>query len=147
MTIGNRISLVLIASFMIVAPFIGLTWSDFGMHLAAFALVLTVTFALFATGTMGGGDAKLLASTSLWMGFGPPLLHYLLWATIVGGAFTLFLIVFRKSSFAVYAGEVPILRRMIDEKDVPYGFALAIGGLIAFPESPAMVWVLGQLAA
>lgn len=146
MTIGNRISLVLIATFMVVAPFIGLTWSDFGMHMAAFALVLTVTFALFATGTMGGGDAKLLASTSLWMGFGPPLLDYLLWATIIGGAFTLFLVFFRKSSFAVYAGEVPILRRMIDEKDVPYGVALAIGGLIAFPESPAMVWVLGQLA-
>jgi prepilin peptidase CpaA len=106
-----------------------------------------VTFGLFAAGVMGGGDAKLLASTSLWMGFGPPLLDYLLWATIVGGAFTLFLVFFRKSSLAVYAGEVPILRRMIDEKDVPYGVALAIGGLIAFPESPAMVWVLGQLAA
>ena len=96
MTIGNRISAVLIGSFLLVAPFIGLTWADFGMHLAAFALVLTVTFALFATGTMGGGDAKLLASTSLWMGFGPALADYLLMATVAGGAFTLFLILFRK---------------------------------------------------
>ena len=146
MTIGNRISLVLIGSFLVVSPFIGLTWEDFGWHLAAFGLVLTVTFGLFATGTMGGGDAKLLATTSLWMGFGQPLLDYLLWATIIGGLFTLFLIFFRKSTLAVYAGEVRMLRRMIDEKDVPYGVALALGGLIAFPQSPAMLWVLGQSA-
>ncbi len=146
MTIGNRISAVLIASFFVVAPFIGLTWVEFGWHLAAFAAVLVATFGLFAAGAMGGGDAKLLASTSLWMGFGMPLLDYLLWATVWGGLFTLFLILFRKSSFAVYAGELPILRRVIDEKDVPYGVGLAIGGLLAFPQSPAMVWVLGQAA-
>jgi prepilin peptidase CpaA len=146
MTIGNRISAVLIASFLIVAPFIGLTWAEFGWHVAAFATVLAATFGLFAAGAMGGGDAKLLASTSLWMGFGQSLLDYLLWATIWGGVFTLFLVLFRKSSLSVYAGEVPILRRMIDEKDVPYGVALAIGGLMAFPQSPAMAWALGQVA-
>jgi prepilin peptidase CpaA len=146
MTIGNRISLVLIASFLVVAPFIGIGWAGFGMHLAAFALVLSVTFALFATGTMGGGDAKLLATTSLWMGFGQPLMVYLLAATAAGGVVTLFLIFFRKSTLAVYAGEVPILRRMIDEKDIPYGVALAFGGMFAFPDSPAMTWALAQFA-
>jgi prepilin peptidase CpaA len=146
MTIGNRISAVLIVSFFLIAPFISIGWAGFGMHLAAFGLVLAVTFALFATGTMGGGDAKLLASTSLWMGLGQPLMTYLLVATVVGGVFTLFLILFRKSSLAVYAGEVRILRRMIDEKDVPYGVALAIGGLVAFPETVAMGWVMAHLA-
>lgn len=146
MTIGNRVSAVLIAAFLIVAPFIGLSWLDFGWHLAAFAAVLAATFALFAVGAMGGGDAKLLAATSLWMGFGPSLVEYILWATICGGVFTLLLLVFRKSSFSVYAGEVPILRRIVDEKDVPYGVALAIGGLLAYPQSPAMAWVLGQAA-
>jgi prepilin peptidase CpaA len=146
MTIGNRISAALIAAFLLVAPFIGLSWGEFGMHFAAFGLVLAVTFALFATGTMGGGDAKLLASTSLWMGFGPALADYLLTATVAGGVFTLILIIFRKSSLAIYAGEVPILRRMIDEKDVPYGVALAIGGLVAFPETAAMRWALASFA-
>lgn len=146
MTIGNRISAILIVTFLIVAPFIGLSWEAFGWHVAAFAAVLAATFGLFAVGAMGGGDAKLLASTSLWMGFGQPLVDYLLWSTIFGGIFTLFLLLFRKSSLAVYAGEVPILRRMIDEKDVPYGVALAVGAMFAFPQSPAMVWALGQLA-
>lgn len=147
MTIGNRISAVLILTFLLVAPFIGLGWAGFGLHLAAFLLVLAVTFTLFAVGGMGGGDAKLLASTALWMGLGPQLLQYVLAATVVGGAFTLLLIVFRKSSFAVYAGELPILRRVIDEKDVPYGVALAIGGLVAFPGTAAMQWALAQFAA
>jgi prepilin peptidase CpaA len=66
-------------------------------------------------------------------GIWPALLDYLLWRPSAGGVFTLFLLMFRKSSLAIYAGEVPILRRMIDEKDVPYGVALAIGGLVAFP--------------
>ena len=146
MTIGNRISLVLIGAFLAVAPFIGLSWIEFGWHVAAFAIVLSVTFGLFATGTMGGGDAKLLASTSLWMGLGPALATYLLTATVAGGLFTLFLVLFRKSSLAIYAGELPILRRLIDEKDVPYGVALAIGGLAAFPQSAAMQWALASFA-
>ncbi|MCI5078032.1 prepilin peptidase [Oricola sp.] len=146
MTIGNRISAVLIGAFILVSPFIGLSLTEFGLHFAAFGLVLTVTFGLFATGTMGGGDAKLLASTSLWMGWSGALVDYLLYATIAGGVFTLFLVFFRKSTLAVYAGEVPILRRMIDEKDIPYGVALAIGGLLAFPDSPAMLWVFERMA-
>lgn len=144
MTIANRISLLLIVTFLAIAPFIGLTWVQFATHLAAFVLVLTVTFGLFAVGVMGGGDAKLMASTALWLGLGPALMNYLLIATVAGGALTLFLMVFRKSALATYAGEVRVLRRIIDEKDIPYGIALAVGGLASFGLSPAMVWALGQ---
>ncbi len=142
MTIANRVSVLLIVAFFAVAPFIGLGWADLGWHLAAFALVLAITFALFAVGAMGGGDAKLLASTALWMGFGPALMDYLLFATLAGGVLTLVLIVFRRSALATYAGEVRVLRRLVDEKDIPYGIALAIGGLAAYPQSPAMIWAL-----
>ncbi|WP_306117406.1 MULTISPECIES: prepilin peptidase [unclassified Roseitalea] len=146
MTIANRVSLLLIAAFIAIAPFIGLSWTEFGLHLAAFALVLSVTFALFAAGVMGGGDAKLLASTALWMGLGPALMHYILMATVAGGILTLVLLVFRGSALAAYAGEVRVLRRLVDEKDIPYGVALAIGGLAAFPQSPAMIWAVAQAA-
>ena len=144
MTIANRISLLLIVTFVAIAPFIGLTWTQFAMHLAAFVLVLAVTFGLFAAGVMGGGDAKLMASTALWFGLGAGLMNYVLIATMAGGALTLFLMIFRKSPLATVAGEVRVLRRIIDEKDVPYGIALAIGGLAAFHQSPAMMWALAQ---
>lgn len=145
MTIANRVSLLLIVTFVAIAPFIGLGWAQFAMHLAAFALVLTVTFGLFAVGVMGGGDAKLMASTALWFGLGAGLMDYLLLATMAGGALTLFLVLFRRSPLATVAGEVRVLRRIVDEKDVPYGIALAIGGLGAFHHSPAMIWALGQV--
>ena len=61
MTIANRVSVILVATFAIVAPLTGMAWSDFAWHLAAGGLVLVVTFALFALGGMGGGDAKLMA--------------------------------------------------------------------------------------
>lgn len=146
MTIANRVSALLIISFLAIAPFIGLSWADFASHLLAFGVVLAVTFALFAMGTMGGGDAKMLASTALWMGFSINLMNYLLIAAIVGGVLTLALLLLRNSSVSVLVGEVPLLRRMIDEKDIPYGVALAVGGLAAFPASPAMVFAMNYLA-
>lgn len=146
MTIANRVSAVLIASFLIVAPFIGLSWADFASHITAFCVVLAVTFALFAAGTMGGGDAKLLASTAIWMGMSMNLVTYLVVASFAGGVLTLVLLKLRNSSVAVFVGEVSVLRRVVDEKDIPYGVALAIGGLFAYANSPAMVYALNYFA-
>ena len=41
--------------------------------------VLVVTFAFFARGWIGGGDAKLAAATALWLGF-DQLMTYLIYA-------------------------------------------------------------------
>src|SRR5690606_40457516 len=70
MTIANRVSILLVAAFVVLAPLTGMQWQAIGLHLAAGAAVLAVTFSMFALGGMGGGDAKLLAATSVWMGFG-----------------------------------------------------------------------------
>ena len=145
MTIANRISLMLIGGFVLVAPFIGLTWAEFAWHWAAFALVLAITFGLFAAGVMGGGDAKLMASTSLWIGFNMHLMEYAVAFTIAGGALPLMLLILRNSAFATYVGEIRALWRMLDEKDIPYGVALAIGGLTVFPETAAMQWAIAQV--
>lgn len=147
MTIANRISGLLIVTFLIIAPFIGLSTYEFGMHILAFAVVLAVCFGLFATGTLGGGDAKLLASTALWMGFNEHLISYLFVSAMAGGALSVVLLILRRSMFSVWVGEVAVLRRVVDEKDIPYGIALAIGGLAAFPATPAMQYALAALAA
>lgn len=146
MTIANRVSLLLIVTFLVIAPFIGLSWADFGSHLLAFAVVLAVTFGMFALGGMGGGDAKLLASTALWMGFSVHLLNYILVSAIAGGVLTILILMVRKSPISVYAGELPMLRQVIDAKGIPYGVALAVGGLFVFPDSPAMVYALNYFA-
>ena len=58
MTIANRVSLILVAAFLLLAPLTGMDWGQYGMHIAVFAAVLCATFGLFAAGGMGGGDAK-----------------------------------------------------------------------------------------
>ena len=45
------------------------------------ALVLVGAFAFFSFGWIGGGDAKLAAATSLWLGFGLTL-PYLVYAAL-----------------------------------------------------------------
>ncbi|MEL6921698.1 MAG: prepilin peptidase [Pseudomonadota bacterium] len=145
MTIANRVSLMLIVGFLIVAPFIGITWMEFMWHIAAFALILVITFALFAANVMGGGDAKLMSSTALWIGLNAQLMEYVLVFTVAGGLITLFLLMLRNSAFATYVGEIRVLWRMLDEKDIPYGVGLAIGGLFVFPETPAMTYAIAQM--
>ena len=69
MTISNRVSLALVAGFLVLALLGGMGLHDFLMHLGAGAAVLVVAFACFAMGWVGGGDAKVAAGVALWFGF------------------------------------------------------------------------------
>ncbi len=84
MTISNRISLLLLAGFVLLAAFGGMSLQAISMHVAAGFAVLTVAFVCFALGWIGGGDAKLAAATALWFGF-DHLMIYLVYASIAGG--------------------------------------------------------------
>lgn len=148
MTIANRVSLLLIATFALVAPFTGMDWATYGWHFVAALLVLAVTFSLFALGVMGGGDAKLLAATALWMGFTPALLQYLVYASLVGGVMTLLIVIYRGSVLATFTGGNIFLKHFADAKaGIPYGVALGISGLLAYPAAPLTQWALFRLAA
>jgi prepilin peptidase CpaA len=144
MTIPNRVPLVLVAAFALIAPLAGMEWAEIGWHFAAGALVLAVTFGLFALGGMGGGDAKLLSATAVWMGLGMVLVEYLVYATLAGGLLTLAIVLYRKSPLSTVTGHLAILRNLADEKlGVPYGVALAIGGMAAFPSAALVQAVIG----
>lgn len=148
MTIANRVSIILIGAFAVAAPMAGMDWSVYGMHFFAAGLVLMATFAMFALGGMGGGDAKLLAATSLWMGFGLHLVEYLVVSAFIGGALTVLILLYRNSPISVIGGRADFLRRIGDDKEgIPYGVALGIGGLFVFPETPLMLWALERLTA
>src|SRR3954465_4023119 len=70
MTIPNRVSLALAGGFLALALLTGMGFYDILNHLAAGAFVLTVAFACFTLGWVGGGDAKMVAGAALWFGFG-----------------------------------------------------------------------------
>jgi prepilin peptidase CpaA len=143
MTISNRVSLILVAGFMVLAIVTGMSWATIGMHLSAGFLVLAICFGFFALGVMGGGDAKLAASTALWLGWSQ-LLDYALIASLCGGLLTLGLLLLRGAPmhppFLLREGWYA---RITDQKTgIPYGIALAAAGLILYPQS---FWMTGAL--
>jgi prepilin peptidase CpaA len=138
MTISNRLSLMLGGGFFLLALISGMGLATLGMHLAAAALVLMVAFIFFARGWIGGGDAKLVAATALWFGFGH-LLDYLIWASLLGGALTLLLLQFRQFDLPQVLARQKWIERLHDaDAGVPYGIALAAAALIVYPTTPWM---------
>jgi prepilin peptidase CpaA len=135
MTISNRVSLALAAGFLLLAAASGMGFYEILMHIGAGATVLTVAFACFAMGWIGGGDAKIAASAALWFGFGY-LLNYLIYASLFGGALTVLLLQFRQWPLPyVLVGQTWLLRLHAKESGIPYGIALAIGALTIYPET------------
>jgi prepilin peptidase CpaA len=135
MTISNRLSLALAASFFLLTLVIGLSLPAVGMHLAAAALVLAFAFGFFSQGWIGGGDAKLAAATALWFGF-ENLLDYLIYASLFGGVLTLVLIQFRKLPLPGPLARQPwILRLHESGGGIPYGIALAAAALTVYPKT------------
>lgn len=143
MTVPNWISLMLVAGFALLAPVVGLGWSGMGIHVALGVGALVVTFAVFAFGWIGGGDAKLFAATCLWMGLEGTLL-YAVYATLLGGLLTVLIMVLRCVPLpAALFSQGWLLRLHDSEEGVPYGIALAVAGLLAYPETPFMAALLG----
>lgn len=138
MTISNRVSLALIAGFFLVAWLTGMSMAEVGRHLLAGSVVLVVAFGFFARGWIGGGDAKLAAATALWLGFSH-LMEYLLIASIAGGLLTLLLLQLRAWPMPqILAKQQWIARLHNFDTGIPYGIALAIAGLMVYPETPYM---------
>jgi prepilin peptidase CpaA len=135
MTISNRVSLALVAGFLVLAPLGGMGLYDMLSHIGAGAAVLTVAFGCFAMGWVGGGDAKVAAGVALWFGF-EHILNYLLLASLFGGALTILLLQFRQWPLPYpLAGQAWLSRLHDKQTGIPYGIALAIGALMVYPET------------
>ncbi|RKE78144.1 prepilin peptidase [Rhizobium sp. AG855] len=145
MTIPNRVSAALLGSFLLVAPFCGLTLTEFGLHLLASVVVFCVCFALFALNVMGGGDAKLLTAASLWFGFNISLFEFLAFTGYLGGLVTLAIVLMRSNWDKLATLGVRLPQTLMHEKKVPYGIAIGAAGLMAYPDSPLMVAAIASI--
>src|SRR5258707_8229828 len=135
MTISNRVSLALVAGFLILTVAGGMGLADILYHIGAGAAVLLVAFSCFAMGWVGGGDAKVASSVALWFGFAH-LMTYLLCASVFGGVLTLLLLQFRQWPLPyALTGQAWLNRLHAKESGIPYGIALAIGALMIYPET------------
>jgi prepilin peptidase CpaA len=136
MTIPNRISIVLVASFVVVALIVAPSWLIVARHLTIFAVVLAVAVAMFAMGWLGGGDAKLLAAASLWIG--PDLfLSYLVYVSVLGGLLALALLQYRGQVLlpAWLARQAWAMRLHEKNGGIPYGVALGGSAMLVYPQT------------
>jgi len=143
MTIPNRISLVLLGSFLIFAPLTGMAWDQFFGHLSIGALALFIGVALFAFGFLGGGDAKLLAAASLWIGHND-FITYLFVVAQFGALLAVMIFLYRLILPPKFLLNVAWAMRLHNKKEgIPYGIALASGALMTFPTTS---WFLSVAA-
>ncbi len=142
MKIPNQVSLILAGAFLIAAPLMGLTLSEFTMHLGAGALVLLGGVLLFAVGGFGGGDAKLLAAGALWIGF-DQLLLFLTLTSVMGGVLAILIVKYRaRPLLGVYAPDWA-MKLHKPGTGIPYGIAIAAAGLFVLPVTPWVVAAAG----
>ncbi|MER2519831.1 MAG: prepilin peptidase [Bdellovibrionales bacterium] len=99
-------------------------------HLIVFAIVLALGFLLTATRLIGAGDAKLIASLSLWAGpaYALPMIFYI---TLAGGllALSLGLLTWLRATRATPEGPSQAMAKLA-KTPIPYGIAIAIGGIV-----------------
>ncbi|WP_244316755.1 A24 family peptidase [Pannonibacter tanglangensis] len=135
MTIPNRVSLLLVGCFVVMAAAVGMPLEQVGWHLLAGALVLTVTFGMFAAGWMGGGDAKVASAIALWIGFNINLLYFAALTSAYGLLVIFAMIAFRQMPYlpAPLARQEWALRFHDYRTGIPYGIAIAAGALHVYP--------------
>lgn len=143
MTISNWISLALIVTFCALALFVSMDPREFLSHASCALFVLVVTFAMFARGWIGGGDAKLAAATALWMGWSN-LDDYSVLFALLGGVLTLLIVYIRFAPLpAAFESHPWIVRLHNKQNGVPYGLALASAGLIVYPQTA--IWLAAAM--
>jgi prepilin peptidase CpaA len=96
-------------------------WPDGAIRIGVAAVVFLLFAIAFYVGAMGGGDVKLAGALALWF---PPgdTLKLIVLTSIAGGVLTLFVLGAHR------------LRKREGRPEVPYGVAIAFGGL----------WLLAQ---
>lgn len=133
LTIPNSycLGIVLCYPFFALSPAQPVDW--LGGILVCGAL-LAVGFVLFTTGRVGGGDAKLLAATSLWAGPGL-LAEFVLLTALAGGGLALVLYIRHRWARSPSLAALSATEASPDfaQQPMPYGVAIFAGGVyVAF---------------
>ena len=141
-TIPNWIAAGLVAGFAAFALEAGLPWQVVAADAAVGFAALVAGMAMFALRWVGGGDAKLFAAAALWLGLAPAV-TYLFYTAFAGGLLALTLLGLRS---APARAVLPAWFARLTEPGgaAPYGVAIAVGALAAFPQSALMSTLAGR---
>lgn len=140
--IPNWIPASMAAAFVPAAIASGMPFSEIGLSLGIGFAALIVGMALFGFRLVGGGDAKLVAAAALWVGY-DALFAYLIYVGLIGGIFSLALLMFRKAPLpAVAYGQEWLTKLHSAEEGIPYGVALAGAGFLIYQQTAIFTYLL-----
>ncbi|MFL5239501.1 MAG: prepilin peptidase [Rhizomicrobium sp.] len=132
-TIPNFISAILLVAFALMAVTAGNDAASYESHALAALLALAAGFPLFALGYIGGGDAKLFAAVAAWFGM-HDLMSYILISSLFGGALTVLLLMARQWPLPAALASRSWIQKLHEPRGgIPYGIALAAGGIAILP--------------
>ncbi|MDQ7813470.1 prepilin peptidase, partial [Brevundimonas sp.] len=114
-------------------------WLGLGVALLGLLLGAGLFLLPFLGDAVGGGDVKLMAAASLWLGLSGSGV-FVLATAVIGGVFSLALLVSR-AWLQPWVGASPgwLVQLMEPKGHIPYGVAIAAGALVAWPASPLML--------
>ena len=117
-TISNRLNLAVALLALVFWWAVRLPlWPDAAVQLAVAGGVFLLLALAFYAGMMGGGDVKLAAALALWFSLAETV-RFLVITSVAGGAVTLVFLILHRA------------RRKDGRPKIPYGVAIAIGGLV-----------------
>jgi prepilin peptidase CpaA len=146
--IPNWLTLATALLFFPVAWWMGMPWADYITHLMAGALLFFIGFLMFQFNIFGGGDAKLMAAAGLWFGMAN-LPVFITWTAFAGGVLAIGVGLWSAWMMSTeIQGEAAALasiwkRLRVLRPNLPYGVAIAVGGLFAFHDTG---WLSGVVA-
>ncbi len=134
MIIPNWLNGLIAVLFVPVAFAAHMPATEIGLNLILGVTAFTLGAGLFFLRVMGGGDVKMIAACSVWLGL-PMMMPFLLFTAIAGGALAAFALLARRIApvGVSYAGWA----RWLTERrtGVPYGIAIAAGAIFAWGQS------------
>ena len=135
--IPNWLTLLTAALFFPLAFATGLPLGVFAWHIAGGMLLFAIGFIMFQFGLLGGGDAKLLASAGLWFGMAN-IYSFIVFAALAGFAQVVFMVLWSFIMLSLDIAGISDTHTRLWSKlrsmtpNVPFGFAIALGGIVAF---------------
>lgn len=137
--IPNWLTLSIFAAFFPLAFATGMPLDVFGLHVLTAVILFVIGFMLFSAGLFGGGDAKLLAAAGIWFGSSQAL-PFLVFTVMAGGVLALLVGMWSIISMSWELRDGTWSKKLSSLRpSVPYGYAFAIGAILAFPQSWWMV--------
>jgi prepilin peptidase CpaA len=137
--IPNWLTLAIFAAFFPLAFATGMPLDIFGHHLLTAIVLFILGFLLFSAGLFGGGDAKLMAAAGIWFGSAQAL-PFLIFTVMAGGVLALCVGLWSIISMSWEIHDASWSKKLLGLRpNVPYGYAFAIGAILAFPQSWWMV--------